>query len=1738
MADLASLVIKVDSRDIKKAQDALKGLGFEAKRVDGGVSTMGLGFRQGARDAGMLGSAAGAAAINLRTLGAAAAAAAVVAGARGFISMADDVSMLSARINLLSKSTTAYQDVQGELLRVANSSQTSLSAVGQLYSRLITPITKLGGSSKEALGIVESLSSALLMSGASAEESASVIRQFSQAMGKGKLNGDEFISIAENAPIVLRAMEDQLNKTTAEIYEMAEAGELTAGLVGNTMLKGIETFTAGAAAMPQTVAGAMTRLKNEFTVAADEINKSGGITGGLAEVINLVSRIVPIVKDGVIAGIKQFQGFLERNKDTVSAIKDAFSITAQVVGMVGSAVFGVLGMVVKVATESGLIKTIFNAIAGAVQIAANGMTILGAAVIKAGDFVIEKLGNPLQDIIQLLEKAARAVGLNGIADALAVADKAFDKSRSTAVAWADSVSAKVRAGNFNVLGFSLATDKAAEAVKKATPDFVKLGDGAAGAGKAGAAELKKMQKAADEAAAAIERTLQSQQDAINKSVLGESGAARADFGASGASGDQQATFAQSQAMLDVLAMVDKAWADIDASQKTAAESAAKYIDDFLAKDFGSNLAAGFDKAGQALGSFVGVFEKLVESQTAYDAAREAASGDAVRLAKLEAKQQENQLGLYGDLTGSAKGFFKEGTKGYKSLQAAEQVFRAAELAQTIINNKAKLAGYAESAIAAVKSAGTQIASLLGIGQAAAVTAPAAAAAGTPGPASFVAYAAMAALMAGLGFAVGGSKKGPGFTDNNGTGTVLGDSGAQSKSIKNSIEALESAASLENRISSAMLASLKNIEANISGLASLIVRGDVGGGLAANVNTGFKMDGIGNFLSDPSNVSGAIGGLLGSLAGPLGTIAGAAIGKTLGLVLNKIPIIGQINKAVFGLIGGLFGSKSKITGQGLTAVSQTLGDIMQNGFDLLEFVAIQTKKKAFGITTSTKNSIKTGLADPELTRQFGLIFSDFGNAIVAAADPLGFSTETIAKRLESFVVDIGKINLKGLKGDEIQEKLEAVFGAQADKMAEYAFPMLTEFQKVGEGLFETVVRVASGIEQADTLLQRLGLTAVNYTTLLNTQGDIATEIIRQSVLLTDRTKGIAGGFAEIVANFQGTGEEITDLVLQLRDMQDAIRATGKAGEYLTTFMIAGAGGADRLTDGLDAFFDFLSPAEQAAELTRRVSNEFTRIGQIVPQSAQGFRELIAGIDISTEAGQKLYGQVIALAPAFSDLQDALASVKDEAQDAKDAITKAFKDLSDAIKTAESDLQAAFNRESAALKDLIRNHDDAAKRLRDFSRTLVGALDTPEQSLARLRAEFDAIARAARLGDSGSVSRLPEAGGALKDAVLANAVTALDAAREIAKIRAESDAAATVQERQKTIAEQQLDALNDQVGGLIQVENATLSVRDAVDNLRALQSFENKAISDATASGLGALITQNGQTQSAIEKGTAATNAINSGIASLVSLQAKQEADRQAALAAQQAEVQRTNAIKQIEVQAAQFKNSVLAGTAIRTESTADLATLTQKAIDLAKRSEVALNANVGPRSAANDATFGVNEAGLFEQKFGQVTALGKNQSNMAQRLANFNAEFYKAGGLFEQINAEAAALSAAKAQIDPATAQLETLRNQVRALGGIPAFAAGGMHSGGLRVVGENGPELEYTGPSRIFNAGQTSSMLDNSDQIAELRALRDEMKGYLWSISKSTLRTADRLDRWDDGDRMNVRIDNESDDPALVRTVA
>ena len=70
---------------------------------------------------------------------------------------------------------------------------------------------------------------------------------------------------------------------------------------------------------------------------------------------------------------------------------------------------------------------------------------------------------------------------------------------------------------------------------------------------------------------------------------------------------------------------------------------------------------------------------------------------------------------------------------------------------------------------------------------------------------------------------------------------------------------------------------------------------------------------------------------------------------------------------------------------------------------------------------------------------------------------------------------------------------------------------------------------------------------------------------------------------------------------------------------------------------------------------------------------------------------------------------------------------------------------------------------------------------------------------------------------------------------------------------------------------------------------------------------------------------------------------------------------------------------------------------------------------------------------------------------------------------------------------------------------IPAFATGGSYSGGMALVGEDGPEvINFNRPGQVYNAQQTQGMFGNNEAvITELRALRAEV-GNLRAEARST----------------------------------
>jgi hypothetical protein len=113
--------------------------------------------------------------------------------------LADDMRLLSARVLVAAGSIDAASVAMAELQRISTKTQTAIAANAQVFQRLNGSIVQMGGTQADTLRVTELLGMAVKVSGASAQEAASAMTQFGQALGSGKLAGDELRSLMENA---------------------------------------------------------------------------------------------------------------------------------------------------------------------------------------------------------------------------------------------------------------------------------------------------------------------------------------------------------------------------------------------------------------------------------------------------------------------------------------------------------------------------------------------------------------------------------------------------------------------------------------------------------------------------------------------------------------------------------------------------------------------------------------------------------------------------------------------------------------------------------------------------------------------------------------------------------------------------------------------------------------------------------------------------------------------------------------------------------------------------------------------------------------------------------------------------------------------------------------------------------------------------------------------------------------------------------------------------------------------------------------------------------------------------------------------------------------------------------------------------------------------------------------------------------------------------------------------------
>lgn len=176
----------------------------------------------------------------------------------------DNMSLMQARISMINDGMQTTNELQDKILASANRARSSYKDTSAAVTKLNMLAADQFKSNDEAISFVETLNKMFAISGTSGQEATAAMYQLTQAMGAGKLQGDEFRSIMENAPMLAQAIAKSMGKSKAELKELSSDGAITAEVIKKAMTDASKDINKQFDTLPMTFGQKMTILKNNF----------------------------------------------------------------------------------------------------------------------------------------------------------------------------------------------------------------------------------------------------------------------------------------------------------------------------------------------------------------------------------------------------------------------------------------------------------------------------------------------------------------------------------------------------------------------------------------------------------------------------------------------------------------------------------------------------------------------------------------------------------------------------------------------------------------------------------------------------------------------------------------------------------------------------------------------------------------------------------------------------------------------------------------------------------------------------------------------------------------------------------------------------------------------------------------------------------------------------------------------------------------------------------------------------------------------------------------------------------------------------------------------------------------------------------------------------------------------------------------------------------------------------------
>lgn len=227
----------------------------------------------------------------------------------GFLKIADRMRLMENQMKTVTTGTANLRDMQQELLNVSQRSRASMDASVTIYARTARATEHLSLSQEKLLRITETVQKAFAIGGASTAEAQGAAIQLSQGIASDRFSGDEFRSVAENAPVLLREMANSLGVNIGKLREMAHAGQLTADVVTKSILDASKEIDRYFDMTEMTIGQSWAKLRNEVDMYVHEMDTAYGITRLVAAGMNAFAENIGSVTDNLLKAAAAMAAF-------------------------------------------------------------------------------------------------------------------------------------------------------------------------------------------------------------------------------------------------------------------------------------------------------------------------------------------------------------------------------------------------------------------------------------------------------------------------------------------------------------------------------------------------------------------------------------------------------------------------------------------------------------------------------------------------------------------------------------------------------------------------------------------------------------------------------------------------------------------------------------------------------------------------------------------------------------------------------------------------------------------------------------------------------------------------------------------------------------------------------------------------------------------------------------------------------------------------------------------------------------------------------------------------------------------------------------------------------------------------------------------------------------------------------------------------------------------------------------